>query len=295
MNKGYPIILTAYVGWGLLPLYWALLSHVPPLEVLLHRMFWAVPFLILLVTLSARRRTQVTEAFKSWPEIKLLCVSSLFICANWGIFIWAVTNQRVVEASMGYFLTPFLNVLTGLLVFKERLNPVKIVAVGFAAAGVLYYILMVGIFPWVGLSLGISFAGYGLLRKKMATNAVPGLLIETLVLLPFTFGLILWLHHAGSALFLNLDQSTDLWLILAGPVTVIPLALFTAGARLLPMISIGVLFYVTPTLMFLCGILILGETINTDKLVGFAGIWTGLVLFTYSLLKDDRQIGPEIT
>jgi len=295
MNKGYPIILAAYVGWGLLPLYWAQLSHVPPLEVLLHRMFWAVPFLILLVALSARRRAQVAAAFRSWPEIKLLSVSSLFICANWGIFIWAVANQRVVEASMGYFLTPFLNVLTGLLVFKERLNPVKMVAVGFAAAGVLYYILMVGIFPWVGLSLGISFAGYGLLRKQMETNAVPGLLIETLILLPFTFGLILWLHYTGRALFLNINLSTDLWLIMAGPVTVIPLALFTAGARLLPMVSIGLLFYITPTLMFLCGILILGETINPDKLIGFTGIWIGLVLFTCSLLKDDHQTRPEIS
>lgn len=294
MNKGYPIILAAYIGWGLLPLYWALLIHVPPLEVLLHRMFWAVPFLILLVILSARRRAQVVAAIKSWPEIKLLSVSSLFICANWGIFIWAVANQRVVEASMGYFLTPFLNVLAGLLVFGERLNRLKTIAIGFAAAGVLYYILKAGIFPWVGLSLGISFAAYGLFRKKMATNAVPGLLIETLILLPFTSGLILWLHQDGSALFLNLDSGTDLWLILAGPVTVIPLALFTAGARLLPMISIGVLFYVTPTLMFLCGTLILGETVNPDKLVGFTGIWIGLAIFTYSLIKDENQPRPEV-
>jgi chloramphenicol-sensitive protein RarD len=294
MNKGYPIILAAYIGWGLLPLYWALLIHVPPLEVLLHRMFWAVPFLILLVILSVRRRAQVVAAIKSWPEIKLLSVSSLFICANWGIFIWAVANQRVVEASMGYFLTPFLNVLAGLLVFGERLNRLKTIAIGFAAAGVLYYILKAGIFPWVGLSLGISFAAYGLFRKKMATNAVPGLLIETLILLPFTSGLILWLHQNGSALFLNLDSGTDLWLILAGPVTVIPLALFTAGARLLPMISIGVLFYVTPTLMFLCGTLILGETVNPDKLVGFTGIWIGLAIFTYSLIKDENQPRPEV-
>lgn len=195
---------------------------------------------------------------------------------------------------MGYFLTPFLNVLAGLLVFGERLNRLKTIAIGFAAAGVLYYILKAGIFPWVGLSLGISFAAYGLFRKKMATNAVPGLLIETLILLPFTSGLILWLHQDGSALFLNLDSGTDLWLILAGPVTVIPLALFTAGARLLPMISIGVLFYVTPTLMFLCGTLILGETVNPDKLVGFTGIWIGLAIFTYSLIKDDNQPRPEV-
>ena len=294
MNKGYPVILAAYTGWGLFPLYWAQLTHVPPLEVLLHRMFWAVPFLILLVALSSRRKTQLGVAFNSWPEMRLLSVSSLLICLNWGIFIWAVSNQRVVEASMGYFLTPFLNVLAGLLVFKEHLSRIKMTAIGFAAAGVLYYIVKAGIFPWVGLSLGISFAAYGLFRKQMKTNAVPGLLIETLILLPFTFAFILWLHYRDTALFLNLNWSTDLLLILAGPVTVIPLALFTAGARLLPMISIGILFYVTPSLLFVCGIFALGETINPDKLIGFISIWIGLVLFAYSLIKEEKQTRPEV-
>jgi len=294
MNKGYPVILAAYTGWGLFPLYWAQLTHVPPLEVLLHRMFWAVPFLILLVALSSRRKAQLGAAFNSWPEMRLLSVSSLLICLNWGIFIWAVSNQRVVEASMGYFLTPFLNVLAGLLVFKEHLSRIKMTAIGFAAAGVLYYIVKAGIFPWVGLSLGISFAAYGLFRKQMKTNAVPGLLIETLILLPFTFAFILWLHYRGTALFLNLNWSTDLLLILAGPATVIPLALFTAGARLLPMISIGILFYVTPSLLFVCGIFALGETINPDKLIGFVGIWIGLVLFAYSLIKEEKQTRPEV-
>jgi len=294
MNKGYPVILAAYTGWGLFPLYWAQLTHVPPLEVLLHRMFWAVPFLILLVALSSRRKAQLAVAFNSWPEMRLLSVSSLLICLNWGIFIWAVSNQRVVEASMGYFLTPFLNVLAGLLVFKEHLGRIKMTAIGFAAAGVLYYIVKAGIFPWVGLSLGISFAAYGLFRKQMKTNAVPGLLIETLILLPFTFAFIIWLHYRDMALFLNLNRSTDLLLILAGPATVIPLALFTAGARLLPMISVGILFYVTPSLLFVCGIFVLGETINPDKLIGFIGIWIGLVLFTYSLIKEEKQTRPEV-
>ena len=294
MNRGYLFILTGYVGWGLLPIYWSLLAHVPPLEVLLHRMFWAVPFLILLVALSIRRKNQLISAFRSWPEIKLLAISSLIICFNWGIFIWAVTNQRVIEASMGYFLTPLLNVLVGLLIFKETLNSLKMTAIGFAVAGVLYYILKAGIFPWVGLSLGVSFAAYGLFRKKMETTAVPGLLVETLLLLPFTVGVILWLHSNDAAIFLNENLATDLWLILAGPITVIPLALFTMGARLLPMTSVGILFYVTPTLQFLCGILIFGEAFNLDKLIGFAAIWTGLIIFSYSLLSRQVRDQPEM-
>lgn len=294
MNKGYPFILTGYIGWGLLPLYWSLLARVPPLEILLHRMLWAVPFLILLVALSTRRKTQLFAAFHSWPEIRLLTASSIIICFNWGLFIWAVANQRVIEASMGYFLTPLLNVIVGLVIFKERLDPVKLAAIGFAVAGVAYYILKAGIFPWVGLSLGVSFAAYGLFRKKMETNAIPGLLVETLILLPFTIGLILWLHSKGTAFFLNDGLTTDLWLMLAGPVTVIPLVLFTTGARLLPMTSVGILFYVTPTLQFLCGILVFDEAFNQDKLTGFAAIWIGLFIFSYSLLSHQAKSPSEL-
>jgi chloramphenicol-sensitive protein RarD len=294
MNKGYLIILTGYVGWGLFPLYWALLAHVPPLEVLMHRMLWAVPFLILLVMFSVRRKTQVIAATHSWSEIGLLSISSVVICLNWGIFIWAVANQRVIEASMGYFLTPLLNVIVGLLIFREKLDPLKMVAIGFAAAGVLYYIVKAGIFPWVGLSLGLSFAAYGTLRKKMETNAIPGLLIETLILLPFTIGVIVWLHSKAAAMFMNDVPTTDLWLILAGPITVIPLALFTMGARMLPMTSVGILFYVTPTLQFLCGILFFGEAFNQDKLIGFAAIWIGLFIFSYSLLSNQTRTQSEV-
>jgi chloramphenicol-sensitive protein RarD len=295
LNKGYPIILTSYIGWGLFPLYWSLLEHVPPLEILLHRMLWAVPVLILLVALSTRRKTQIIAAFHSWPEMRLLSASSVVICINWGIYIWAVSNHRVIEASMGYFLTPFLNVIVGLLIFKEKLDPLKVAAIVCAAAGVLYYILKAGIFPWVGLSLGFSFAAYGLFRKKMETNAVPGLLIETLILLPFTTALILWLHSKGMAMFLNTNLTTDLWLIIAGPITAIPLALFTMGARLLPMTSVGILFYITPTLQFLCGILVFEEAFNQDKLIGFAAIWIGLLIFSYSLLSNQTKSASEVT
>ncbi len=258
-------------------------------------MLWAVPVLILLVALSTRRKTQLIAAFHSWPEMRLLTASSVVICINWGIYIWAVSNQRVIEASMGYFLTPFLNIIVGLLIFKEKLDPLKIAAIGCAAAGVFYYILKAGIFPWVGLSLGFSFAAYGLFRKKMETNAVPGLLIETLILLPFTTALILWLHGKGIAMFLNDSLTTDLWLIIAGPITVIPLALFTMGARMLPMTSVGILFYVTPTLQFLCGFLVFEEAFNQDKLIGFAAIWIGLLFFTYSLLSNQTKTASEVT
>jgi len=285
MNKGYAVILTGYIGWGLFPLYWALLIHVPPGEVLLHRMLWAVPVLVLLVVLSQRRRTQFSAALQSWQELRWLTLSSLVICFNWGIYIWAVANQQVVEASMGYFLTPLLNVLAGIVVFHEKLTRLKLVAIGFAAAGVSYYVLTTAAFPWVGLAVAVSFAGYGLLRKQMKTNAIPGLFVETLLLLPITLGLVLWLHFSAQAVFLHQDWNTDMLLILGGPITIIPLAFFTAGTRMLPMATVGILFYVTPSLQFLSGIFVLGEAFNLDKLIAFSGIWTGLVIFSYSLLQ----------
>ncbi len=287
------VILAGYIGWGLFPLYWAQLNHVTAIEVLLQRMLWSAPVLLLLVLLSERRRTQVSDALRSWRELKWLAVSSLVICLNWGIYIWAVANHRVVEASMGYFLTPLLNVLAGVIVFKETLTRLNITAVMFAAAGVAYYIFTTATIPWVGLALGLSFAAYGLMRKQMKTNAIPGLFVEILLLLPFTLALIAWLHLQGSAMFLNFTWDTDLLLILSGPITVIPLAFFTAGTRLLPMTTVGILFYVTPSLQFLSGIILLNESFNFNKLIGFIGIWIGLAIFSYSLLA--RRNSPNTT
>jgi chloramphenicol-sensitive protein RarD len=292
MNKGYAVILTGYIGWGLFPLYWTLLNHVPASEVLLHRMLWSVPVLLLLVMLSQRRRSQFKGALRSWHELKWLAVSSLVICANWGIYIWAVANHRVVEASMGYFLTPLLNVLAGVIVFREKLSRLNIAAILFAAAGVAYYILTTATVPWVGIAVGLSFAAYGLMRKQMKTNAVPGLLVEILLLLPFTLALLLWQQFRGEAMFLHYAWDTDLLLILGGPITIIPLAFFTAGTRMLPMTTVGILFYVTPSLQFFSGVLLLGESFNLDKLFGFIGIWIGLAIFSYSLLtkRDSTRL-----
>jgi chloramphenicol-sensitive protein RarD len=240
---------------------------------------------LLLVLLSERRRSQVKNALASWQELRWLAFSSLVICLNWGIYIWAVANLRVVEASMGYFLTPLLNVLAGVIVFNEKLTRLNIVAVLFASAGVAYYVFATATIPWIGLAVGLSFASYGLMRKQMKTNAV------ILLLLPFTLALIAWLHFRGEAMFLNHSLDTDLLLMLGGPITVIPLAFFTAGTRMLPMTTVGILFYVTPSLQFLSGVLLLEESFDLNKLVGFIGIWIGLAVFSYSLLT--RKDSPD--
>lgn len=164
--KAYLTLLAGYLGWGLFPLYWQLLTHVSPLEVTLHRIIWSVPILALLIHTQSRRSSEFKTAVASTNQFKLLILTAVLITINWGVYIWAVSNERVVEASMGYFLTPLLNIVAGVFVFRERLTALKWMAVGMAALGVSYYVASVGGLPWVALSVGFSFSAYGVLRKK---------------------------------------------------------------------------------------------------------------------------------
>ena len=281
-----------YVGWGLFPLYWALVKHVPAFEVLSHRMLWSVPVLIIFVALITSWRSDFFSTLKNKRELGWLLLNSILITINWGVYVYAVNTDRVVEASMGYFLSPLLHVLGGLVIFKEHLGPLRKLAVIFATLGVLYYILSVEVFPRIGLVVGFSFAAYGILRKFIKTSAVPGLLVETLLLVPLSLGYLVFIEMNGEAVFLNLNLNTDIFLGLAGLVTVVPLVLFTAGARLMPMTTAGILFYITPTMQFLIGAFIFKEVVNTDQLIGFSGIWIGLALYSFSLLKRQAKIEP---
>ncbi len=287
MNKGILLILAGYIGWGLFPLYWALLKDVGAYEVLAHRMLWSVPVLLLFVSLKYSWRKSFSTTIKNPKELVWLLLTALLITVNWGLYIVAVNSDRVVEASMGYFLSPLLNVLGGFLVFKEQISRLKQLALLFATIGVFYYILSVDHLPWLGLIIGFSFAAYGVLRKYIQTEAVPGLLVETLLLIPLSLGFILYLAIHKQASFLNSEGLITFWLILAGLVTVVPLVLFTSGARLLPMTTTGILFYITPTMQFLVGVVIFNEAINPHQLIGFVGIWIGLALYAIALIKDN--------
>jgi len=289
MSKGILLILLGYIGWGLFPLYWSLLKHVPAMEVLSHRMLWSVPVLLVFVALITSWRTTFLETLKNRKELGWLLLTAILITVNWGVYVLAVNEGRVVEASMGYFLSPLLHILGGFIIFKERFGPLRQLAIAFATIGVLYYIFSVDTFPWLGLIVGFSFAAYGVLRKFIKTTAVPGLLVETLLLVPLSLSFVIYLASSNQAIFLNLNLSTDIYLGFAGMVTVVPLVLFTAGARLLPMTTTGILFYITPTMQFLIGALVFNEEVNTDQLIGFSGIWIGLVLYAYSLLKRHHK------
>lgn len=288
MNKGIVLILLGYIIWGFFPLYWVLLKHVPATEVLAHRMLWSVPVLLIIVVLIKKWREDFLIAIKNPRELRWLLVTAILITINWGVYIIAVSLDRIVEASMGYFLTPLLHILGGFVIFKEKIGRIKQLAVICAMLGVFYYITSVDVFPWIALVLGFSFAAYGILRKFITTPAVPGLLVETLLLVPLSLGYIYYLTETHQIAFCNMSINTDIWLMLAGVVTVTPMILFTTGARLLPMTTTGILFYISPTIQFLVGALVFHEKVNIHQLVGFMGIWIGLGLYSYSLLRTEN-------
>ena len=286
MNKGILLALSGYLMWGCFPIYWALLNHVNPSEVLIHRMLWSVPVLFFLVYSKPSWRLNFKESLSSRKELLFLLITAILITINWGGYILAVNLGRVVEASMGYFLSPVLNMIGGYFFFHERISKLKQLAVLFATVGALFYVFSGDSFPWLGFLVGLTFSAYGIARKAMSSSAVPGLYIETLILLPFFIVFSIWFYSNFDVSFFNVDISTDILLFLAGAVTVIPLALFNAGAKLLPMTTVGILFLITPTLQFLVGYYLQNEAVNSNQLIGFVGVWTGLIMYSYGLIKD---------
>ena len=286
MNKGILLALSGYLMWGCFPIYWALLNHVNPSEVLIHRMLWSVPVLFFLVYSKPSWRLNFKESLSSRKELLFLLITAILITINWGGYILAVNLGRVVEASMGYFLSPVLNMIGGYFFFHERISKLQQLAVLFATVGALFYVFSGDSFPWLGFLVGFTFSAYGIARKAMSSSAVPGLYIETLILLPFFIVFSIWFYSNFDVSFFNVDISTDILLFLAGAVTVIPLALFNAGAKLLPMTTVGILFLITPTLQFLVGYYLQNEAVNSNQLIGFVGVWTGLIMYSYGLIKD---------
>ena len=286
MNKGILLVLTGYLIWGAFPLYWALLNHVNPSEVLVHRIIWSVPILFLLVYFKPSWLANFKSSISSKKELLFLLLTAILITLNWGAYILSVNLGRVVEASMGYFLSPVISMMGGYFFFHERISRLKQWAVFFATVGALYYVFSGDSFPWLGLLIGLTFSSYGVARKAMVTSAVPGLYIETLLLLPFIVIFSLWFYANYDLAIFNINMSTDILLILAGIVTVIPLALFTAGTKLLPMTTVGILFLITPTLQFLVGYVLYDESVNINQLLGFTAVWIGLIVYCYGLIKD---------
>ncbi|HEX8444502.1 MAG TPA: EamA family transporter RarD [Allosphingosinicella sp.] len=268
--------LGAYLMWGFLPLYFKLLASVRPTEIVAHRIVWSVLFLAALVVLW--KRWPAVRAAVSSRMLGILTVTAALIGANWLIWVWAVMNGHVLEGSLGYYLNPLVNVLLGVALLGERLSPARTFAVALAAAGVAVLAFGAGEGLWISLSLAVSFALYGYIRKVSPVDALEGLTIETAILTPIALGWILWLNRSGSG-GLGMDGLTIALLVLAGAVTAVPLLLFTAAAKRLPYSTLGFLQYIAPSIQFLLAVLLFGERLSTAHIICFGAIWIALVIF----------------
>jgi chloramphenicol-sensitive protein RarD len=279
--------LTAYGIWGFFPLYFHQLSAVAPMDVLSHRALWACLFVALLLTL--RGGWGKVRAILGKPrQLAMLALAALLVSSNWLIFLWAVANQQVVASSLGYFLTPLVNVLLGLFVLKERLNRLEWLSVGLALAAIGNEVLTLGALPWVSLALAGTFGTYGLVRKQVPVDAISGLWLETLAMLPVCGLYALWQAQAGHEVFAFADASTAGFLIGAGILTALPLMAFAAATQRLDLASVGMLMYINPTLQFLTAVYLFGEPMQTARLFSFALIWLGLLVFSISMWRKVR-------
>jgi chloramphenicol-sensitive protein RarD len=279
MNTGILYATSAFLCWGLFPLYFHAIGEVPPLEILAHRMLWSLAFLV--IVLTARQQWKWLPKVLQQPRILLSFVASaLLLTANWGVYIWSVNNGHVIDASLGYFINPLVNVLLGLIVLKEKLRRAQWLAIGVAAGGVAWLTWQSGQLPWIALILGVTFGAYGLLRKTAALAALEGLSLETLILFPLALVYVLWLGFHGQNTFINTPHDSTRWLLAAaGPITAIPLLLFAAGARKIPMAVLGLLQYVSPTMQALLGVWVFHEAFTADRAIGFLIIWAALILY----------------
>ena len=279
MQPGMLFAASAFAIWGMIPLYFKLLQSVSPSEILALRIIWSLAFLV--VVLAARRHWSWLGAVLRRPAVLAgFTASALLLSANWLLYIWAVNTGRVVDASLGYFITPLINVLLGFSLLKERLRRLQWVAVGLAAAGVAWLTWQVGQLPWIALGLAFTFGAYGLLRKTAALGPLEGLTLETLLLFPLA-GVYLAIvgAHDESSLF-GAPLSVHLLLAASGPLTAIPLLMFAAGARRIPLSVLGFLQYIAPTLQLLLGVWLYQEPFGGARLVGFTLIWGALALLS---------------
>jgi len=280
--------LTAYVLWGLFPFYFALLDSVSPLEVVAHRVIWSF-VLLSIILLITKSWSQVRDIVRNRRAAATLAAAAVFLAFNWGIYVYSVATNQLVEASLGYFINPLVSVALGVLLIKERLRRLQWVAVGIAGVAVLELTWSYGQVPLIGLGLAFSFGIYGLLKKVVGAKALPALTIETGSLLPVALIYLVSVELLGIASFASTGWEIGILLILLGPVTTLPLLAFGAAATRIPLSTLGLMQYFTPTFIFLVGIFVFGEQMTPSRWFGFGLIWIGLVLFSVDALRAARS------
>lgn len=286
-RAGLLLGIGAYLLWGVMPLYFKAVGHVPSLEIVSHRIAWSLLFLGGLLTLT-RRWPAVRRAIASPRVLGILIVTALLIAVNWLVYIYAVVSGHVLEASLGYYLNPLVNVLLGVVLLKEKLSRAQIGATLLAAAGVAVLAAGAGSALWISLTLAATFASYGLVRKVAPVDSIEGLSIETALLTPAALAWLIWQSQQGALRFGETGIETDLLLALGGAVTAIPLLLFTGAARRLPYSTLGFLQFIAPSLQFLLAVLVFSEPLTPSHLICFGAIWTALILFTLDGWRQSR-------
>jgi chloramphenicol-sensitive protein RarD len=282
--------LTAYGFWGLAPIYFKFLAHVSPLEILCHRVVWSVFLLLGILTymgdMSALRIGK--------RKLGLCLLTALLLSANWLIFISAIVDNRIVEASLGYFINPLVSVFLGMIFLRETLRPMQWLAVAIAAMGIAYQVVTLGVLPWISLSLAFSFGFYGLIRKRMNLHPVAGLTIETLMMLPPALLFLGWLYANGEMSFAQVDTKTSLLLMLGGIITSFPLLCFGAAVGRLSLTAVGMFQYLAPSLTLIVAVGIYAETFSINRQITFGLIWLALLVFSFEAFHYHRRINKRL-
>jgi chloramphenicol-sensitive protein RarD len=287
-KKGVLLAISAFIMWGIAPIYFKQLIHINALEILAQRIIWAVVFLIV-ISLFSRQLYKTIEILKQPKQLAILSISACLLGFNWGLFIWSVNNNHMLEASLGYYINPLINVLMGYLFLSERLRKRQGLAVALALSGVLIQLISFGSVPYIALSLAVSFAIYGLLHKKTTIESIPGLLIEALILLPFAILYWIFMEPSKTSNMVANDTTTNLLLLSAGIVTTLPLLCFTAAAKRLQYSTLGFIQYIGPSLMFILAVQFYGETLGLKEYITFGCIWLALLVFSGDSLRHQLK------
>lgn len=292
-KKGVLVIILTYTLWGFMPIFWKQIDHVPADEVLAGRIIWSFLFtlgFILMINGGRQLWLDLKMLWSSKKKFFLLMLASFLISANWFFYVYAVSHDRIVETSLGYYINPLISMLLGAIFLKEKLSPAIKIAFLLAATGVLILTFSFGSLPWLALGMAFSFAFYGLIKKTIRLDALRGLAIETLFVFPIAIAYYVYLMSVDRVSFLHTGLTTDILLIASGVVTALPLLFFAIGAPLIPLYMVGFLQYIAPSLMLLIGVFIYGEAFTTIDIISFSLIWSALILFTSSKFIEARGI-----
>lgn len=286
---------SAYILWGILPIYWKLIQQIPAFEILAHRILWSFVFMGLIVWLSKKQKGFIEQVHEIWKDKKQLVgitLASIAISINWVTYIWAVNTDHVIEASLGYYINPLVSILLGMIVLKETFSKVQWLAFLLAGCGVGYMTIHFGTVPWIALLLAFSFGAYGLLKKLVPLNAMYGLTIETMIVTPVALVYLLS-QQQGQWSGVEWVSTTTLLVFGAGIVTAVPLLLFSAGAKRIPLSMVGFLQYFAPTIMLVIGVFLYDEPFTQVHAVSFTLIWAGLAVYTLTRMKRLQRVETE--